>query len=53
MLTETTCTSRLRCRHCSLHHSVNSGCPAGMKPKPVGAFDAYVSYSIVSGVTGR
>ena len=48
MLTETICTSRLRCRHCSLHHSVNSGCPAGTKPKPVGALEAYVSCPVVS-----
>lgn len=34
LLTETTCTSRFRWRHCSLHHSVISGCPAGTKPKP-------------------
>lgn len=43
LLTETTCTSRFRWRHCSLHHSVISGCPAGTNPKPLGAFEAYVS----------
>ena len=38
--TETMCTSRLRWRHCSLHHSVNSGFPAGTKPNPSGALEA-------------
>jgi hypothetical protein len=42
------CTSRLRWRHCSLHHSVKSGWPAGMKPNPDGAWSPYVNCKGVS-----